>query len=85
MSHEADIRRLTVDPGTIELAKVLDVLQARVDACCGTSGTNLTARTTAAESTPAMVPEQNERKVEPAAAETEKKGGAAPSGRGRKS
>ena len=84
MSYESDIKRLTVDPGTITLAKAFDLLMARVDACCGTSGTNVTARATAAEASP-VLPEKHGQEAEAAPLESDKKSGVAPSGRGRKS
>lgn len=37
MSAEDEIRKLTIDPGPIALARLFDNMQARVDACCGGS------------------------------------------------
>ncbi len=34
MSHEADIKKMTLDPGCIALAKIVDQLEARLAVCC---------------------------------------------------
>lgn len=43
MSAEDEIRKLTIDPGPIALARLFDGLLARVDACCGGGSGSLNA------------------------------------------
>lgn len=40
MSYAEKIRKLTEDPGANELARIVDQLQAQVNACCGGGGLN---------------------------------------------
>jgi hypothetical protein len=51
-SIESQVRFWTKDPGTILLAQLCDQLKTRVDACCGTSGTNVAASRAATPGSP---------------------------------
>lgn len=51
-SYVDQIRRLTEDPGCLELARIADTLQARLDACCPPSSVRLAPAGLAAAPTP---------------------------------
>lgn len=51
MSAENDIKKLTIDPGAIALARMFDQLNQQVQNCCGGDNTNAKAAPSAAAKT----------------------------------
>lgn len=61
MSAEDEVRKLTIDPGPIALARLFDGLLARVDACCGGgSGSNASKAQPKSNEPAALVPTKEE-------------------------